>query len=592
MGICYTTKQKTIEISNKGKKANFDNYLSLISKNTIYLINKSLCKICIQSNKDESYGIGFFMNICLDRNFICLITNYKNISKNLIDSKETFVIQLDNQAIRAIILDNKRRFIKYLDQPYNIIIIEILNSDLIINNIQVLDYDLDCLYNYKDFLNKKILILNYSSNRYDYLNGQINNIKDFGFEYTINTDNIYPGSPILLLENQKVIGIYDNNYNDKKFGIFIGEIIKELKKEEGKKINVIKENEEEEESKEEKSKKKEKEEKEEKILKKIISNDNSQSNNTQKNLENIISIKYLIDNEKNIKIFGTNFIENNKNIWKIIINNEEKELCEYIDIQNIINSENLNILELKLKQIKPVQNISYMFSGCKQLFSITGLSNLNTSNIKSLNNFFFGCSSLSFIPDISNWDTSNVIDMGDLFSGCSLITSLPEISKWNTCKVQNMSYMFSGCQLINYIPDISILDTSKVTNFSYMFHWCKSLSILPDISKWDTGNIIDMSWMFSDCSSLEKLPSINNWKTSNVTDMNHMFFGCSSLLALPDISFWITNKVKDMSFMFYGCSKLESFPDIKKWNRDNLENTKFMFQGCKNPKKIKFNLVN
>ena len=54
MGICYTTKQKTIEISNKGKKANFDNYLSLISKNTIYLINKSLCKICIQSNKDES----------------------------------------------------------------------------------------------------------------------------------------------------------------------------------------------------------------------------------------------------------------------------------------------------------------------------------------------------------------------------------------------------------------------------------------------------------------------------------------------------------------------------------------------------------
>lgn len=195
------------------------------------------------------------------------------------------------------------------------------------------------------------------SKDYDYPCGQIINLKDFGFKYSINNDKIDSGSPIVLLENQRVIGIYDNKYNDNKFGIFFGEIIKELKKDEEKKINLIKEVEEED---------LKEDQKEESVLKIKQNNENSQLNPSQKNdLDNLISIKYLINNKKNIKIFGANFIENNKNLCKIIINNEEKELCEYIDIQNIINLENPNVLEIKLKPFKPFQNISYMFSGCK-----------------------------------------------------------------------------------------------------------------------------------------------------------------------------------------------------------------------------------
>ena len=561
MGVCQSTKGKHLKNSNlrSNKTESTENYESSISKDTLFKINKSLCKITNQSNKYKSYGIGFFMNIKLYKNRKCLITNYQKISQKLIDSEETIIIQLQNGKVFSIKLDRKRRFIKFLSQFHNITIIEILDSDLISNDIEILDCDLDYMNNYQKYLNKNILIINNSLKNIPF--GSIVNLKDYGFEYSININNIVSGSPIVLFENQKVIGIKVNNSNEAKYGLFIGEIIKELKKEE----NLDETN------------------------KKNTTNDNTIIN---ENIDKCILIKYIINDNKTIKIFGSKFIENNKDNFKLIINGEEKEICEYLDIQNLIKDKNRNTIEIKLKIVNPFTDLSYMFSDCKNLFSIDNISNLNTSNVEKIKSLFFGCTSLAYIPDISKWDTSNVIDMGDLFSGCSLITSLPDISKWNTSNVKNMSYMFSGCELLDFLPNISNWDTSNVTNFSYMFHWCKALSTIPNISNWDTSNASDMSWMFSDCSTLEILPDLSIWKTDKVIDMNHMFYGCSSLLSLPNISFWNTNNVKDMSFMFYGCSNLAKFPDISDWNTENLENTRHMFQGCKNHRNIKFKLVN
>ena len=580
MGICNSITQR-----NKLKDKNYESYSLLLSKNRIFTINKSLCRVAIQSKKDESNGIGFFMNI--KNNMKCLITNYQNITQNFIDSKRNIIIQLENVKETVIKLDKKKRFIKYLKSPYNISIIEIFNSDLLNNDVYFLDYDsdLDSIDNYDKYLNKKILSLEKALNEKDFLFGEITNLSKLGFEYSIdinncknNNNHLYSGAPIILLDNQKLIGINENENNNINYGIFIGEILKKIKED----IN---------------EEKKEENEKEKEEFNKINGNEKplleKQKNEslTKFNKQEIL-IKYLINDEKKIKLFGSKFIENNKKRCKIIINDEEKEICQYLDIQENIITKGTNILQIKLKLFRYIEDISYMFENCENLFSIENIYELNTSKIKNLNNLFFGCSSLSFIPDISNWDTSNAINMGDIFSGCSMITSLPDISKWNTSRVKNMSYMFSGCELLSYLPDISKWDTSKVKNFSYMFNWCKSLSFLPEISKWDTSNIIDMSWMFSECSALEKIPNLSKWKTNNVIDMNHMFFRCSSLLSFPGICFWNTNKVKDMSFMFYGCGKVEKFPDISNWNTDNLENTKYMFQGCKNYWRIKFKLVN
>ena len=583
MGICTTSNEK----GKKKGKDNIINYYKSLSENTFNRINKSLCKITNESNKDKSFGIGFFIDIKSDTNIKCLVTNYQKITKHFIDSKGIIIIQLECNKVATIELDNQKRFIKYLKNPYKITFIEILYSDLIYDDIEFMDYDVDYIYDYQKYINKKIYILHHSLNFKDINMGKIINLKNFRFKFSSISNKINYGYPIILFENNKLMGIYESNSKNSGYGIFIGEVLKELEKEEKdlkEREKIIKEKKE---GQNEKESKYENSDKNLLLNKKEIQNINLDKDH-QSNLNKEIIIKYKINDEKKIKLFGYKFIDNNINNCKLIINSEEKEIMEYLDIEK---NHKKNILEIQLKVINPLINISCMFSDCKQLYSINNISNLNTSKITRMNNLFFGCTSLAFIPDISNWDTSNVENMGDFFSGCSMIKSLPDISKWNTSKVTNMSYMFSGCELLTFLPDISNWDTSNVINFSYMFYWCKSLSMLPDISKWDTGNATDMSWMFSDCSNLENIPNISNWNIENVTDINHMFYGCSSLLSFPDISFWNTFKVKDMSYMFYGCSKLESFPDISNWNINNLKDINHMFNGGQNYWKNKFNLT-
>ena len=123
-----------------------------------------------------------------------------------------------------------------------------------------------------------------------------------------------------------------------------------------------------------------------------------------------INIIYNIKRKNNIKIFGSKFVENNKNICKMIIDNEEYELAEKYNAKG----HNNNKLKIKLKGF---------------------------SNITDMNHMFYGCSSLLSLPDISKWNTNKIKDMSWMFSNCSLL-SLPDISKWNTENVNMMCFMF------------------------------------------------------------------------------------------------------------------------------------------------------
>ena len=239
-----------------------------------------------------------------------------------------------------------------------------------------------------------------------------------------------------------------------------------------------------------------------------------------------------IEEEETINIFGGEFVQNNKNICKIIIDDEEYDIKEKFDIKNYKK----NILKIKLKGIDNVINMSYMFSCCRLLLSI---------------------------PDISKWNTNNVTNMSYMFSNCKLLSSLPDISKWNTSNVTDMSLMFSFCTSLSSLPDISKWNTSNVKNMSYIFSYCKSLSSLPDISKWTINNVKDMTAMFQYCSSLSSLPDISKWNTNNVTNMSGMFYKCSLLSSLPDISKWNTDNVTKMDDMFTNCKKIKFTKQIK-----------------------------
>ena len=278
----------------------------------------------------------------------------------------------------------------------------------------------------------------------------------------------------------------------------------------------------------------------------------------------LIFLTYKIKkNENKIKIFGTYFVEKNKDSCQIIYNDKRSKLTEFI---NLKKSEKDNV-QIILIDINKIKNLKEMFDDCSSLISIDDISILNTTEIISLKRMFYGCKNLKSLPDISKWTTMNVNDMSNMFGGCSSLISLPDISNWNTENVTSMKSIFHGCKNLKSLPDISKWTTMNVNDMSNMFGGCSSLISLPDISEWNVSNVTDMENMFLGCKSLKSMPDISKWETYYLENVKNMFEGCSSLTALPDISKWKTDNLLYCDNIIEGCSSLSSLPDISKWNK-------------------------
>ena len=188
---------------------------------------------------------------------------------------------------------------------------------------------------------------------------------------------------------------------------------------------------------------------------------------TEKN--NQMTIRYEINNQKKIKLFGEEFVNKNKNNCYILIpRNKKIEIPVNLELCNGFKG---NILEIKLIETKPITDMSRLF---------------------------YKCESLNSIPDMDNWDTKNVTNMSCMFCKCTSLESLVGMCNW---------------------------DTSNVTNMSCLFKECKSLKTLPDISRWNVSNVTDMSYMFNDCCSLERLPKLTKWKINKNLEKDKMFEG-------------------------------------------------------------------
>ena len=218
-----------------------------------------------------------------------------------------------------------------------------------------------------------------------------------------------------------------------------------------------------------------------------------------KEIPNEINIIYKIEFDADgIKIFGSDFVKNNKKKCYLEIGNKKVDLCSFLELTE--KQKNKEQIEVKLIGIKNITDISSMFQGCNSLLSS---------------------------PDISNWDTKNVTNMRAMFSGNKLIKSIPDISNWDTGNVTNMNSIFCECNSLLSLPDISKWDTKNVTDMSSMFSGCNSLLSLPDISEWNTKKVINMKSMFSQCGSLTSFPDLSEWKIKKDTNIKSMFNGCN-----------------------------------------------------------------
>lgn len=169
----------------------------------------------------------------------------------------------------------------------------------------------------------------------------------------------------------------------------------------------------------------------------------------------------------------------------------------------------------------------YWFQQMSSLESITGLENLNTSEVLYMDYMFQGCALLESL-DLSHFDTSKVTDMFAMFDSCKELKSV-NLSNWNTSSVKSMKQMFSGCSSLAAL-DLRSFNTSAVTDMSYMFYNTSMTTL--DLSNFDTRKVNNMSRMFSGCASLETIYAGGYWNMDKVPDQysGEMFLGCTSLV--------------------------------------------------------------
>ena len=242
---------------------------------------------------------------------------------------------------------------------------------------------------------------------------------------------------------------------------------------------------------------------------------------------------------------------------------------------------------------------AYWFSGCENLTTITGISNLHTDIASNMVYMFYRCSSLSSL-DVSHFNTANVTMMNGMFDGCSSLTSL-DVSNFNTTNVKNMESMFAYCDNLTSLDvsnfntanvismfmmfyhdynltslNVSGFNTEKVTGMGSMFDGCSALTSI-DVSSFKTDSVTSMGFMFSDCSSLTSI-DVSNFNTANVARLDYMFNGCHSLTSI-NLGNLNTVNAKEMQAMFNHCTALTSI-DLSSFNTTNVGNMDGMFQDC------------
>lgn len=155
------------------------------------------------------------------------------------------------------------------------------------------------------------------------------------------------------------------------------------------------------------------------------------------------------------------------------------------------------VFDASYADYRPVSTAGYFYA-MENLSSITGLENLNTSEVKNMHGMFMGMNCTT-VPDLSYFNTSNVTDMGNMFNSCGL--SEIDVTSFDTRKVTNMTGMFTGINV--YELDLSSFNTSNVTKMAMMFQNSKNLTTIYVDDTWTTNNVGSDWNMFTGCTNLK-----------------------------------------------------------------------------------------
>ena len=276
---------------------------------------KGVCKLIIK----ELYknATGFFLTDVSGNKF--LVTNNHVISKDIVDSNMTIIIEIYNKQKYELKLNKNQRDIKTYENPIDITIIRINDLNDLCSNIKFLSVDLNYKMGYHKYINRDIYLLGYPYGKnVECSSGKIKDIINNELKHNCNTDSGSSGSPIILVSNSTVIGIHKagiikENIN---IGTFLGFIF-------NKDDNIL--------------------------------NNNINTNNILRNYnKNIIQLK-----SNNKKLDNNNLINSNKNIiYKNNINNDNYIISEIYIKKDEVNK-NIQIINSYEEMKRSVNKFSF-----------------------------------------------------------------------------------------------------------------------------------------------------------------------------------------------------------------------------------------
>ena len=199
------------------------------------LISKSIVKLDVPNKTCFGILIKFFKE---DKDFFCLLVPEENISKEMIEKKESIKFFYENESkIKKINLDSKERFIKnFKDIGNDITIIEILSSDEIEKECFLLPM-IDYVDEFKELKNEEIITINQQRRKINYLTGKRKEINKYSFTHSLKTENNSFGLPIFLKDDTKVIGVQKKG-NEADFIGPIFNFLKNFEEKDNIKINI------------------------------------------------------------------------------------------------------------------------------------------------------------------------------------------------------------------------------------------------------------------------------------------------------------------------------------------------------------------
>ena len=205
-------------------------------------ICNSIVRIKIRKKEGNNLGTGFFMKTNIKGNNIpFLYTNYHIIEQEDLNDKKTFYIYYgpkDKEKKVSIKLDRNKRIIKLFKKPVDVTLIEILQIDNIPEDKYLFLDDSYLKDGFESYVDKNFYLAGYPNNEINagdifLCSGKILGINGFEFNHDLDTRKGSSGSPVCLIENNKVIGIHkngDQNLN-MNYGVFLGYILESLENE-------------------------------------------------------------------------------------------------------------------------------------------------------------------------------------------------------------------------------------------------------------------------------------------------------------------------------------------------------------------------